>query len=199
MIEIMSENSHFFAYLSRMKFIQRWGLMRNIRAENIQEHSLQVAMIAHGLALIRNRLFAGELDPERVMALAVFHEVGEVITGDLASPIKYFNPQIKRAYGEIEEVACQKLCGMVPAELREDYRPLLFRGEADVENWKLVKAADKICAYVKCLEELKAGNQEFSKAKKAVEKDIERLELPEVRYFMERFVPSFTLTLDELD
>ena len=199
MIEIMSENSHFFAYLSRMKFIQRWGLMRNIRAENIQEHSLQVAMIAHGLALIRNRLFAGELDPERVMALAVFHEVGEVITGDLASPIKYFNPEIKRAYGEIEEVASQKLFDMIPAELREDYRPLLFRGEADVENWKLVKAADKICAYVKCLEELKAGNQEFSKAKKAVEKDIERLELPEVRYFMERFVPSFTLTLDELD
>ena len=195
----MSENSHFFAYLSRMKFIQRWGLMRNIRAENIQEHSLQVAMIAHGLALIRNRLFAGELDPERVMALAVFHEVGEVITGDLASPIKYFNPEIKRAYGEIEEVASQKLFDMIPAELREDYRPLLFRGEADVENWKLVKAADKICAYVKCLEELKAGNQEFSKAKKAVEQDIEGLELPEVRYFMERFVPSFTLTLDELD
>ena len=195
----MDKNSHFFAYLSRMKFIQRWGLMRNIRAENIQEHSLQVAMIAHGLALIRNRLFAGELDPERVMTLAVFHEVGEVITGDLASPIKYFNPEIKRAYGEIEEVACQKLCDMIPAELRGDYRPLLFREEADVENWKLVKAADKICAYVKCLEELKAGNQEFSKAKKAVEKDMERLELPEVRYFMERFVPSFTLTLDELD
>ncbi len=195
----MDKNSHFFAYLSRMKFIQRWGLMRNIRAENIQEHSLQVAMIAHGLALIRNRLFAGELDPERVMTLAVFHEVGEVITGDLASPIKYFNPEIKRAYGEIEEVASQKLCDMIPAGLRGDYRPLLFREEADVENWKLVKAADKICAYVKCLEELKAGNQEFSKAKKAVEQDIEGLGLPEVRYFMERFVPSFTLTLDELD
>ncbi len=199
MIETMSENSHFFAFLSRMKFIQRWGLMRNVRAENIQEHSLQVAMIAHGLAIIRNRLFAGELDPERVMTLAVFHEVGEVITGDLASPIKYFNPEIKRAYGEIEEVACRKLCGMIPAELQRDYRPLLFREEADVENWKLVKAADKICAYVKCLEELKAGNQEFSKAKKAVEKEIERMELPEVRYFMERFVPSFSLTLDELD
>lgn len=195
----MDKNSHFFAYLSRMKFIQRWGLMRNIRAENIQEHSLQVAMIAHGLALIRNRLFAGELDPERVMTLAVFHEVGEVITGDLASPIKYFNPEIKRAYGEIEEVASQKLFDMIPAELREAYRPLLFREEADVESWKLVKAADKICAYVKCLEELKAGNLEFSKAKKAVEQDMERLDLPEVRYFMERFVPSFTLTLDELD
>ena len=195
----MGQNSHFFAYLSRMKFIQRWGLMRNVRAENIQEHSLQVAMIAHGLALIRNRLFAGELDPERVMTLAVFHEAGEVITGDLASPIKYFNPEIKRAYGEIEEVACEKLCDMVPAELRRDYRSLLFREEADAENWKLVKAADKICAYVKCLEELKAGNQEFSRAKKAVEKDIEKLELPEVRYFMERFVASFSLTLDELD
>ena len=198
-MDSMKKNSHFFAYLSRMKFIQRWGLMRNVRAENIQEHSLQVATIAHGLALIRNRLFAGELDPERVMTLAVFHEVGEVITGDLASPIKYFNPEIKSAYGEIEEVACQKLCDMIPAELRGDYRPLLFREKGDVENWKLVKAADKICAYVKCLEELKVGNQEFSKAKKAVEKDIERLGLPEVRYFMERFVPSFTLTLDELD
>ena len=195
----MPKVSHFFAYLARMKFIQRWGLMRNTRAENIQEHSLQVAMIAHGLALVRNRFFGGKVDPERVMVLAVFHEVGEVITGDLASPIKYFNPEIKKAYGQLERVAQQKLWDMVPQELRADYRSLLFLEEAEAENWRLVKAADKLCAYLKCIEELKAGNREFSRAKKAIEKDIGRLDLPEVDYFMENFVPSFSLTLDELN
>ncbi len=195
----MSAVSHFFAYLARMKFIQRWGLMRNTCAENIQEHSLQVAMIAHGLALTRNRVFGGQVDAERVMALAVFHEVGEVITGDLASPIKYFNPEIKTAYGRIEQVAIQRLLGMVPEELRQDYRSLLFAPEADREHMALVKAADKICAYLKCLEELKAGNQEFSQAKEAIAREIARMDLPEVKYFMERFVPSFSLTIDELN
>ena len=195
----MSANSHFFAYLSRMKFIQRWGLMRNTCAENIQEHSLQVAQVAHCLALIRNRLQGGQVDAQRVMALALFHEVGEVITGDLASPIKYFNPEIKTAYGRIEQVANQRLLGMVPAPLREDYRALLFPAEADRELLQLVKAADKLCAYLKCLEELKAGNQEFSQAKEAIGRELARLDLPEVAYFMEQFVPSFSLTIDELN
>jgi 5'-deoxynucleotidase len=195
----MSESSHFFAYLSRMKFIQRWGLMRNTCPENIQEHSLQVALVAHCLALIRNRVMGGQADPQRVMALALFHEVGEVITGDLASPIKYFNPEIKAAYGRIEEVANQRLLGMVPAPLRQEYRALLFPEAADGESLRLVKAADKLCAYLKCLEELKAGNQEFSQAKAAIEREIARLEVPEVAYFMEKFAPSFSLTLDELN
>ena len=195
----MPNSSHFFAYLSRMKFIHRWGLMRNTQVENIQEHSLQVAMIAHALALIRNRLFAGGLDPERIMVLAVFHEVSEVITGDFPSPLKYFNPEISRAYSEIEEVARNKLWEMIPAELRDDYRPVLFHDQAEADSWEIVKAADKISAYTKCLEELKAGNQEFAKAKDSVEKEIAALGLPEVDYFMQRFVNSFALALDELN
>ena len=195
----MPNSSHFFAYLSRMKFIHRWGLMRNTQVENIQEHSLQVAMIAHALALIRNRLFAGGLDPERVMVLAVFHEVSEVITGDFPSPLKYFNPEISRAYSEIEEVARNKLWGMIPSELQDDYRSVLFHDEAEAESWEVVKAADKISAYTKCLEELKAGNQEFSKAKESLAREIAELQVPEVDYFMREFVHSFALALDELN
>ena len=191
--------SHFFAYLARMKFIQRWNIMRNTQAENIQEHSLQVAMIAHGLAVIRRRVFGGQVDPQRVMALAVFHEAGEVITGDLATPIKYFNPQIKSAYAQIEEVACRRLLDMVPEELRPEYRSLLTDKSGEEELWRLVKAADKLSAYLKCVEELKAGNQEFSRAQKSIESELKDLGLPEVEYFLERFAPSFSLTLDELN
>ena len=190
--------SHFFAYLARMRYIQRWNLMRNTQQENIQEHSLQVAMVAHGLALIRNRMFGGEVDAARVAAIAMYHDVGEVITGDLATPIKYFNPSIKSADGEIDVVARNTLLDMGPEELRADYGKLLFADETAVE-WKLVKAADRICAYVKCLEELKAGNREFSKAGKTIKKDIENIDLPEVDFFMKRFVPSYVLTLDELN
>lgn len=190
---------HFFAYLSRMKFIQRWGLMRNTRPENIQEHSLEVAMIAHALALIRNRLFQGNLNPERVMALAVFHEAGEVITGDLATPIKYFNPEIEKAYHKIETIAKEKLLKMLPEDLKGEYENLLFIQEQDRVNWQLVKAADKISAYLKCIEELKGGNQEFSKALRAVKAEIDKIDLPEVAYFLDYFTPSYSLTLDELN
>jgi 5'-deoxynucleotidase len=191
--------SHFFAYLARMKFIFRWGLMRNTRPENIQEHSLQVAMIAHGLAVIKNRFFAGQVNPERVAMLAIYHDVGEVITGDLATPIKNFNPKIKTAYKEIEGVARQKLFNMLPEELQPEYEALFFEAETDRNHWPLVKAADKICAYLKCLEEMKAGNLEFSKAEKAVKAELDRLELPEVKYFIQNYIPSFLLTLDELN
>ncbi|MGI6538873.1 MAG: 5'-deoxynucleotidase [Caldicoprobacterales bacterium] len=191
--------SHFFAYLSRMKFIQRWGLMRNVRQENIQEHSLQTAMIAHNLALIRNKKFGGSVNPERAALLAVYHEASEVITGDLAMPIKYFNPEIKKAYKDIERVASGRLLSMLPDELKSDYESLLFQSQEEEELWKIVKAADKICAYLKCIEELKAGNLEFSKAEKSIKKDLDKLDLPEVKYFIEHFVPSFHLTLDELN
>lgn len=191
--------SHFFAYLSRMKLIKRWGLMRNTTPENIQEHSLQVALIAHGLAVIRNEIFGGRVDPERIMALGIFHEASEVITGDLATPIKYFNPEIKQAFGEIEEVAQKRLFNMLPEELRANYRPYFFREDRDAEGWLLVKAADKICAYLKCVEEIKSGNQEFVKAEKAIKKELNKFKLPEVDYFMEKFRPSFSLTLDELN
>ncbi len=191
--------SHFFAYLSRMKFIRRWGLMRNVSEENIQEHSLQVAMVAHSLAVIQNCMFDGCVDPQRVMVLAAYHEAGEVITGDLATPIKYFNPEIKKAYKAIEIVAHQKLYDMLPAKLKDAYQTILFPEKEEKALWHLVKAADKICAYVKCIEELKAGNQEFSKAEKALKGELEKFKEPEVTYFLEVFVPSFHLTLDELN
>ena len=189
---------HFFGYLARMKHIRRWGLMRNTRDENIQEHSLQAAMIAHALAVIKNKLFGGNVDAERVMALAVYHEVGEVITGDLATPIKYFNPEIKNAYKEIERVAEEKLLCMLPDELRDEFEPLVKQREDD-EAHAIVKAADKICAYLKCVEEMSAGNSEFAKAKKTLKKTIDNMNRPEVDYFMKTFVPSFELTLDELN
>lgn len=191
--------SHFFAYLSKMKFITRWSLMRNTWRENLQEHSLQVAMIAHILAVIRNRLYSGDLDPERVALLALYHDAGEVIVGDLPSPIKYFNPTIRQAYGEIEETARQRLLDMLPAELRADFAPLFAATEEDVEHEKIVSIADKLCAYIKCLEERRAGNLEFSEAEKAIHAAIDSCQLPEVAYFIERFLPSFSLTLDELN
>jgi 5'-deoxynucleotidase len=191
--------SHFFAFLSRMKLIQRWGLMRNVAAENIQEHSLQVSMIAHGLAVIRNTYFAGNVDCAKVALLGMYHEVSEVFTGDLPTPVKYFNPQIRDVYKNIEDLAQRKLHHMLPEELKASYRKLLIKHEEDAELWLIVKAADKLSAYLKCLEELKAGNQEFSVAEKMIKQELNESPLPEVRYFMEVFVPSFLLSLDELN
>jgi 5'-deoxynucleotidase len=190
--------SHLFAYLGRMKFIKRWGLMHTTYPENIQEHSLRVAVIAHALAVIRNRLYGGTLDPERVAVLALYHDAGEVLTGDLPAPVKHFNPEIKRAYGDIETAARRRLLAMVPEAFREEYRPLLVPDQADRALWTLVEAADKLCAYAKCLEEIAAGNLEFSKAEKALRATVEAIDLPEVRYFLDVFTPSFRLTLDEL-
>lgn len=191
--------SHFFSYMARMKHIKRWGLMRNTREENIQEHSLQTAMIAHALAVIKNKLFGGTVDEKKVMAIAVYHEAGEVITGDLATPIKYFSPEIKTAYKEIENIAEKKLVEMLPIELRGEYEGLILNREDDAEAFAIVKAADKICAYLKCVEELSAGNTEFAKAKNAISETIENMDRPEVQYFMDTFVPSFSLTIDELN
>jgi 5'-deoxynucleotidase len=190
--------SHFFAYLSRMRFIGRWGLMHSTRPENIQEHSLRVAMIAHALAVIRNRLFAGGVSPDRLAVLGLYHDAAEVLTGDLPRPVKYFNPEIETSYRRIETVAREKLLGMVPDALRADYA-MLFRPEsaAAVEQ-ELVKAADKLCAYMKCLEEVTAGNREFGEAEKTLRHTIEAIDLPEVRNFVQTFVASFRLTLDEL-
>ena len=190
--------SHLFAYLSRMKFIRRWGLMHTTYPENIQEHSLRVAMIAHALAVIRNRLFDGRVSAERVALLALYHDAGEVLTGDLPAPVKYFDPQIRAAYRGIETAAHAKLFGMVPDALKDDYRALFVADDAERDAWALVKAADKICAYVKCLEEVATGNGEFVKAERALRATVDALDLPEVRYFLETFAPSFELTLDDL-
>jgi len=190
--------SHFFAYLSRMKFIRRWGLMHSTYPENVQEHSLRVAQIAHALAIVRNRVFGGCVSPERAAVLALYHDVSEVLTGDLPSPVKEFNPEIKRAYHAIEAASKAKLLAMIPDALRPDYEPCLLPGDRDREHRALVTAADKLCAYLKCLEEMSAGNPEFAQAERALRRSVEDLDLPEVRYFLETFVPSFRLTLDEL-
>ena len=191
--------SRFFAYLSRMKYITRWNTMRNTKEENIQEHSLQVAMIAHAVALIKNKYFGGQVNPERIALLAIYHEASEVITGDMATPIKYYNPEIRDAYKRLETMACERLFNMVPKEFKPDYASLLFHTPEEEENARIVKYADKISAYLKCLEELKAGNTEFSKAKESIWNDLQQIPAPELHYFLEHFVPSFSLSLDELN
>ncbi|NCC53802.1 MAG: 5'-deoxynucleotidase [Spartobacteria bacterium] len=191
--------SHFFAYMSRMKYIQRWGLMRNTLTENIQEHSLQVAMVAHMLAVIRNKLFDGEVDPARVALLAIYHDCSEVITGDLATPIKCFNPEINKEFHKIEDLAAERIFNMLPDEIAEEYRGFFFQQEDDEELHRIVKAADKLCAYLKCLEELQAGNNAFLKAERSVMAGLMKMNMPEVTYFVEKFTPSFSLTLDELN
>jgi 5'-deoxynucleotidase len=190
--------SHFFAYLSKMKYINRWGLMRNTEPENIQEHSLEVALIAHTLAIIKNTLFDGKVDPDRTAVLALYHEIGEVIVGDLPSPIKYFNGAIHQAFSAIETNARERLFNMLPDELRFNYQPLVFPNDQGDEA-ELVKAADKISAYLKCIHELKFGNKDFEKAEHTIKNRIEEIELPEVKYFMDTFVPSYSLTIDELN
>ena len=188
--------SHFFAYMARMRFIQRWALMRNTAPENVQEHSHQVAVLAHALAVIRNELFGGQVDEGSVAVAALYHDASEILTGDMPTPIKYDNPAIQKAYKDVEAVAEQKLVDFLPQELRESYRDILTVVDEDVEV--LVKAADKLSAHIKCLEELKAGNNEFREAAAQTRKALEQYDLPEVRYFMDTFLDSFTLTLDEL-
>ncbi len=189
--------NHFFAYLSRMKLIQRWGLMRNTRPENDMEHALQAAIIAHGLAAIAVARFSKKVDPDHVMALAIYHDAGEVITGDLPTPVKYHNPFMRTEYKKLEEMANQKLLSMLPPDLQPGYEPYLIHRDDSCE-WRLVKAADRICAYIKCVEEEKAGNSEFLQAKASILKSIQENELPEVHTFMAEFVLSFGLSLDEL-
>ena len=188
----------FFAFLDRMKYIRRWSLMRSARDENIMEHSQQVAMFAHALAVIDTELCGGKPDIMKTVLWALYHESAEVMTGDLPTPIKYFNSEIRGAYGELEDIACQKLLGMLPAELAPAFAPYV-RPDTSAYEYKLVKAADKLSAYVKCLEELKGGNAEFKKAKESIEADLAARDLPCLRYFMENFIPAFNLTLDELD
>ena len=189
-------DSNFFALISRMRYIARWGLMRNALPENIQEHSHQVAVLAHALAVIRNEKFGGHVDPGAVAVAALYHDASEIFTGDMPTPIKYDNPAIQEAYKDVEKMAEQKLLGMLPSELREVYAPILT--VPDEETRCLVKAADKLSAHIKCLEELKAGNLEFRQAAEQTRRALEGYGLPEVTYFIDTFLESFTLTLDEL-
>nr|WP_321410284.1 5'-deoxynucleotidase [Tolumonas auensis] len=190
--------SHFFAQLSRMKLIYRWPLMRNIQKENISEHSLQVAMVAHALALISNRKFGTQLDAAHIALMAMFHDATEIITGDLPTPVKYQNNAIATEYKKIEKLAEKQLLSLLPDEFMDDYRFLLDSEYQDVEAAKVVKAADTLCAYIKCLEEIAAGNKEFVLAKRRLEIMLEERMTPAVQYFIDVFIPSFSLTLDEM-
>ena len=193
----MNESYSFFAYLSRMRYISRWGLMRNTFQENIQEHSHMVAVLSHALAVIRRDVLGKEADPGLAAAAALYHDAPEILTGDLPTPIKYYSPDIRDAYKRVEEVSADKLAAMLPEELRGAFTPLL-REDYDPDTRALVKAADKLSAYIKCVEELKAGNSEFRQAAEQTLEALKSYGLPEVDYFMERFLPAFGLTLDEL-
>ncbi|MBQ9648507.1 MAG: 5'-deoxynucleotidase [Oscillospiraceae bacterium] len=189
--------SHFFAYISRMRYIPRWALMRNSFSENVQEHSHMVAVLAHALAVIRNEVCGGNIDAGGVAVYALYHDATEIITGDMPTPIKYYNPEIKNSYRKVERVAADKLLSLLPEELRGTYRPILY--SEDAEMHRLVKAADKLSAYIKCLEELKAGNGEFKRAAEQTKAALEAMRLPELDYFMEHCMDSFSMTLDELE
>lgn len=190
--------SHFFAMLSRMKYINRWGLMRNTRNETICEHSLDTAILAHALAVLRNRRFGGNVNPEKAALLAIFHDAPEILTGDLPTPIKYYNPTIRTAYQEVERMAEDRLLAYLPDDLRPDYKALLHQETAENEELlPLVKAADKLSALIKCVEERAMGNAEFLRAEQTIRTAIAELQLPEADCFVEEFLPSYSLTLDE--
>lgn len=196
----MKNNSeyHFFSMLSRMKYITRWGLMNNTRSENISEHSLQTAYFAHILTIIANKRYGEKLNPERAALLAMYHDCSEILTGDMPTPVKYFDPQIIKAYKNVERSSCEKMLSMLPEDLKDELTPvLLFEGEEDEKLKKYIKAADKLSALVKCIEEMRMGNDEFKKAKEATEEFLTKMEIPAVDDFMKEFLPSFYLTLDE--
>ena len=188
----------FYAYMDRMKYIKRWQLMRSTREENIMEHSQSVALLAHALVTIHNDVFGGNADVLKTVLYAAYHETSEVMTGDLPTPIKYYNNSIHGAYKELEHRACEKIVAMLPQEMQGGIAPYVLADEDSVE-YKLVKAADRLAAYIKCAEELRSGNTEFAKAKKSIEEDLRSRNMPEVEYFFEHFVASFDLSLDELE
>lgn len=188
----------FYAYLNRMKHIERWSLMHSTQKENVSEHTQNVAVIAHALALIQNRYYSPAVDEYRILCYALYHECSEVITGDLPTPIKYFNEHITSAYKDLEAIANEHLLEKLPDELAELYRPMLTPQTNSLEQ-KLVKAADKLSAYIKCIEELKSGNREFRMASESISAELESSELPAVQHFLKHYLPAFRLTLDELN
>ena len=192
---------NFYATIARMKYIERWALMRNTRAENLSEHSLEVSMIAHALCVIGNVRYGKKLNEEKAAMIGIYHDASEIITGDMPTPVKYYNKNIKDAFKSLEDEANRNLINQLPADLRSYYENVFFKSDEYSYEWKLVKAADKLSAMIKCMEEEKTGNREFVKAKEATANALEKLarELPEVKDFMEEFLPSFSKTLDELN
>ena len=195
--ETKKGDNKFFAMLSRMKYINRWGLMRNTIRENIAEHSLETAMIAHALAVINNVYYGGTINPDRVAVYAMYHDVPEIITGDLPTPVKYFAPEIRESYQVVEEAAVKKLLASMPEKMRDVYAAVLKEEAREEEYQTLVKAADKLSALVKCVEEKKMGNQDFLEAEKATKKAILQLDCKEADFFMREFLEAYSLTLDE--
>ena len=188
--------SNFFAMISRMKYIDRWGLMNNTKTENISEHSLEVAILSHALVTIADTRLGQSLDADRAAVIGLFHDASEIITGDMPTPVKYFNPEIKNAYKAVEKVAENKLIDMLPEDLRALYRPLI--SDIDEELAPYIKAADKLSALIKCIEEVRMGNNEFLKAKTATEEAIDAMDLPALKIFVKEYLPAYYLTLDEL-
>ncbi|MBR4776241.1 MAG: 5'-deoxynucleotidase [Lachnospiraceae bacterium] len=192
------ENS-FFAMMSRMKYIDRWALMRNSYTENISEHSLEVSMLTHALCVIGNKRLGKKLDAEKAVLVALYHDASEIITGDMPTPIKYLNKDIKGAFKDIEAQANLRLLDMLPEDMKEAYREIFFPGENIGYELKLVKAADKLSALIKCIEEEKMGNMEFKSAGKTLEKSVVEMQLEEADIFIKEFLPAYHLTLDELN
>ncbi len=187
----------FFAHMARLKLITRWSLMRNTQPENDAEHSLQVAMIAHGIALMGRERYGRDVNPEHVLSLAVYHDATEVMTGDLPTPVKYHSETLRGAYKQFESMSADRLLGLLPEDLRPALTPYLKQQKGYEKD--IVKAADKISAYIKCLEEMRAGNREFEYAAENIRKTLEAIELPEVKDFLREFLPAFDMTLDELN
>lgn len=191
------ENNHFYAMLSRMKYINRWGLMRNTRVENISEHSLEVAFVAHALGVINNEVFGGSLPAERLAILGMYHDVTEIITGDMPTPVKYYSPVIRNAYAEVENVAKDEMLSGLPEMMRKHYDSVLLETDEEEQLWVYVKAADKMSALIKCIEEQQMGNQDFADAASTIKKALVDMKLKEVDYFMKEFLPAYKLTLDK--
>ena len=194
----MSENN-FFALTSRMKYINRWALMRNTQTENLSQHSHEVAVIAHALVVLSNKRLGTNYNAERAALIGLYHDTAEILTGDMPTPVKYHSPEIRSAFKDVEVVATNKLLSLLPSDIRDEYDSLFFAREEDKPLWKFVKAADKISALIKCIEEEKAGNTEFTKASDSLKELIAEMDMPAANIFVEEFLPPYTLTLDQLD
>ena len=188
----------FFAFTSRLKYINRWALMRNTTYENLSQHSGEVATIAHALAVIGNKRLGKEYNAERAALLGLYHDTPEIITGDMPTPVKYYSSEMRSVFGMVEKEACQRLLNMLPDDLSEEFSPLFFKEERDAELWRLIKAADKLSAYIKCIEERKAGNCEFEDAERTIRKALDESECREAHIFLEEFIPAYELQLDKL-
>ena len=191
-------SNDFFALISRMKYINRWALMRNTEKESLCQHSYEVSIIAHALATISNKRFGTKLDANKAAMIGLYHDASEILTGDMPTPVKYYSPEILGAFKNVENIATEKIIEMLPDDLRDEYREIMLPNDDDKELWRICKAADKMSALIKCIEEEKAGNHEFEKAKEATERSIHKMNIPAAEVFMKEFLPSFELTLDQL-